>query len=109
MAVDGLSLRVGAGCVYGFLGLNGAGKTTTIRMLLDLLRPTAGRALVLGHDCRRDGLKARASVGYLPGELRLYPDLTGRQVLQLLARLSARPVDPARQQQLLVATGADRS
>jgi ABC-2 type transport system ATP-binding protein len=102
MAVDGLSLRVGAGCVYGFLGLNGAGKTTTIRMLLDLLRPTAGRALVLGHDCRRDGLKARAHVGYLPGELRLYPDLTGRQILRLLARLSARPVDPARQQQLLV-------
>lgn len=100
-AVDGLSLRVPAGCVYGFLGLNGAGKTTTIRLLLDLLRPTAGRATMLGRDCRRDGRRARAEVGYLPGELRLYPDLSGRQVLQLLARLSARPVDAGLQRALL--------
>jgi ABC-2 type transport system ATP-binding protein len=87
--------------VYGFLGLNGAGKTTTIRVLLDLLRPTAGRASILGHDCQKDSRRARAGVGYLPGEMRLYPDLTGRQVLQLLARLSASPVDEARQRELL--------
>jgi ABC-2 type transport system ATP-binding protein len=100
-AVDGLNLRVQAGTVYGFLGLNGAGKTTTIRMLLDLLRPSAGRAAILGHDCRREGLKARAAVGYLPGELRLYPDLSGRQALQLLGRLSDRFVDESRQRELL--------
>ncbi len=100
VAVKHLSLRVPAGEVFGFLGLNGAGKTTTIRLLLDLLRPTGGRASILGHDCQRDGLAARASVGYLPGEMRLYPDMTGRQVLEVLGRLSAR-VDPAYQAQLL--------
>lgn len=100
-AVSDLSLRVPAGSVYGFLGLNGAGKTTTIRVLLDLLRPTAGRASVLGYDCQRDGRRARAGIGYLPGELRFYPDMTGGQVLRLLARLSSRPVRPAWQAELL--------
>lgn len=100
-AVSDLSLRVQAGSVYGFLGLNGAGKTTTIRLLLDLLRPTSGRAAILGHDCQADGLRARADVGYLPGELRFYPDMTGGQILRLLGRLSRRPVQPARQAELL--------
>jgi ABC-2 type transport system ATP-binding protein len=100
-AVKGLTFDVEPGEVFGFLGLNGAGKTTTIRLILDLLRPTAGRALVFGLDCQRRGLDVRAGIGYLPGELGLFGDMTGGQVLSLLARLDQRPVDEAWQAQLL--------
>jgi ABC-2 type transport system ATP-binding protein len=91
-AVKDLVLEVNRGEIFGFLGLNGAGKTTTIRMLLDLLRPNSGSATVLGHDCQRDGLEVRALVGYLPGEVDFYGDMTGRDVLELLGRLQRRPV-----------------
>jgi ABC-2 type transport system ATP-binding protein len=86
-ALAGLDLRVERGEVHGFLGPNGAGKSTTIRLLLDLIRPTSGRASVLGLDTRRDGVEARRRVGYLPGDLRLYDRLTGREQLDSLARL----------------------
>ncbi len=99
-AVRDLTLEVRGGETFGFLGLNGAGKTTTIRILLDLLRPTAGRASVLGHDCQREGLRVRAAIGYLPGEITFYQDMTGRQVLDLLGRLGAAP-PPDYAQQLL--------
>jgi ABC-2 type transport system ATP-binding protein len=92
-AVKGLDLDVNQGEILGFLGLNGAGKTTTIRILLDLLRPTSGRASILGHDCQKDGLRARALTGYLPGELGVYSDLTGREVLDFLAGLSGQNLD----------------
>jgi len=101
VAVRGLTLEVRTGETFGFLGLNGAGKTTTIRILLDLLRPNAGRASVLGRDCQSEGLAVRAAIGYLPGEITFYQDMTGRQVLDLLGRLSARPVSPGYQRQLL--------
>lgn len=100
-AVDGLSLEVARGEVYGFLGANGAGKTTTIRLLLDLLRPSSGRATVLGVDCHRDSLRARDLIGYLPGELPVYPDLSAEQFLAHLARLGSRPVDASYQERLL--------
>jgi ABC-2 type transport system ATP-binding protein len=86
-ALVGLDLRVGPGEVFGFLGPNGAGKSTTIRLLLDLIRPTAGRASLLGRDSRTDGAQVRRRVGYLPGDLRLYDRLTGREQLDSLARL----------------------
>ena len=86
-AVRGVSLDVMPGEVFGFLGLNGAGKTTTIRILLDLLRPSEGSAAVFGIDCQRESRKTRALVGYLPGELGLYADMTGRELLDLMARL----------------------
>ncbi|HYM00831.1 MAG TPA: ABC transporter ATP-binding protein [Blastocatellia bacterium] len=92
-AVDGLSLEVRQGETLGFLGLNGAGKTTTIRILLDLLRPTSGKALIFGRDCQRDGLNARSQVGYLPGEMGIYSDLTGRDVLAFLAGIGNAKVD----------------
>lgn len=92
-AVKDLELEVNKGEILGFLGLNGAGKTTTIRILLDLLRPTSGNASILGHDCQKDSLRARALIGYLPGELGVYSDLTGREVLDLLAGLNGKPVD----------------
>jgi len=82
-----LDLEVGTGEVFGFLGPNGAGKTTTIRVLLDLIRPTSGRALVLGRDSHRDTLAIQARSGYLPGELSLYADLTGHETLRYLAAL----------------------
>jgi ABC-2 type transport system ATP-binding protein len=82
-----LDLEVGAGEVFGFLGPNGAGKTTTLRLFLDLIRPTSGRALVLGRDSHRDTLAIQARSGYLPGELSLYPNLTGQEMLRYLANL----------------------
>ncbi|MEK6322457.1 MAG: ABC transporter ATP-binding protein [Acidobacteriota bacterium] len=92
-AVSGLDLEVDHGEILGFLGLNGAGKSTTIRILLDLLRPTSGRASILGHDCQTDGLRARSLTGYLPGELGFYSDLTGRAVLDFLAGLGRQQPD----------------
>ena len=91
-AVKDLDLEVRQGEIFGFLGLNGAGKTTTIRILLDLLRPSQGSARVLGYDCQREGLLVRRQVGYLPGEVGLYGDMTGHDLLQLLGRLQHTPV-----------------
>jgi ABC-2 type transport system ATP-binding protein len=82
-----LDLEVARGEIFGFLGPNGAGKTTTIRLLLDLIRPDAGRAEVLGLDARRDAVAVHRRTGYLPGELALDPRLTGRQHLVYLANL----------------------
>jgi ABC-2 type transport system ATP-binding protein len=86
-AVAGLDLRVEPGEVFGYLGPNGAGKSTTIRMLLDLIRPTAGNALVLGLDTRRNSVEARRHLGYLPGDLRLNDRMTAREQLDSLTRL----------------------
>src|SRR5712671_2911355 len=96
-ALRDVSLEVRPGEIFGFLGLNGAGKTTTIRILLDLVRATSGRAFVFGEDCRSNGVAARAQIGYLPGELGFYEDLTGEATLDVLGRLSARVIDKRRQ------------
>lgn len=82
-----LDLEVRPGEVFGFIGPNGAGKTTTIRLLLDLLRPTSGRASILGMDVRRQSIAVRRSLGYLPGEFGLDPRMTGRQLIAYSARL----------------------
>jgi ABC-2 type transport system ATP-binding protein len=99
-ALHKLDLEVARGETFGFLGLNGAGKTTTIRILLDLLRPTSGAASIFGHDCQADGLKARAFIGYLPGELGVYSDLTGRELLRFLERVGRVSVSEGYQGQL---------
>ena len=96
VGLDGLSLAVEPGEVFGFLGANGAGKTTTIRMLLDLLRPTAGRAAVLGFDCQRQPFEARRRIGYLPGEMPMYPELSGAAYLKFLASLGPTPPSESR-------------
>ncbi len=101
VGVEGLSLRVEPGEVFGFVGSNGAGKTTTIRMLLDLLRPSSGRARVLGFDCHTQSLEVRRRVGYLPGEMPIYPDLTGAEYLDHLARVGGSPAPHAHLQRLL--------
>jgi ABC-2 type transport system ATP-binding protein len=89
-ALDDLNLGVGAGEVFGLLGPNGSGKTTALRLLLGFLKPTAGRASVAGHDCWRDSVAVRRRVAYLPGELRLYENMTGRQLVRFLTRLRGR-------------------
>jgi len=86
-ALRGIDLAVPANVVFGYLGPNGAGKTTTIRLLAGLLRPTAGRAEVLGLDTVRDREGAQRRIGYLPGTFVAYPDLTGEQYLRYLANL----------------------
>ena len=82
-----LDLRVEAGDVFGFLGPNGAGKTTTIRLLMDLIRPTAGHASIFGKDVHEESVAIKALTGYLPGELALWSNLTGRQILTYLGNM----------------------
>ena len=85
-----VDLVVETGQIFGFLGPNGAGKSTTIRLLFDLIRPTGGSASVLGLDVHRDRLAIDRRASYVPGELSLYGDLTGRQLLTYLANLQGR-------------------
>jgi ABC-2 type transport system ATP-binding protein len=82
-----LTFSVGKGEVFGYLGPNGAGKTTTIRTLLDMIRPTSGRALVFGLDSRERSEVIHRRVGYLPGEFSLYENLTGEEYLSYLGHL----------------------
>jgi ABC-2 type transport system ATP-binding protein len=98
--ISDVDLEVPAGEVFGFLGPNGAGKTTTIRVLLDLMRPTAGSASVLGLDSHGESLKIRERTGYLPGDFSLPPSLTGSQVLDWLSSL--RPNTPPDRREELV-------
>ncbi|MCZ2109545.1 MAG: ABC transporter ATP-binding protein [Dehalococcoidia bacterium] len=95
LALDSLSLQVEQGEIFGFLGPNGAGKSTAIRLLLDLIRPTTGRAEILGFDCQRQSRQVRDLCGYLPGELRLYPGLRGHETVELFASMRLRPTDMA--------------
>ncbi len=80
-----LDFDVREGEIFGYLGPNGAGKTTTIRLLLDLIRPTEGEAKIFGKDVRLEGEEIRADIGYLPGELALFGDMTGEETLEYLA------------------------
>jgi ABC-2 type transport system ATP-binding protein len=82
--VHGLNLSVQPGEVFGFLGPNGAGKTTTLRVLLDIIRPSAGRATIFGMDCQKEGVKIRRRVGYIPGELNLYPNMRADEYLRMV-------------------------
>lgn len=82
-----VNLEVPRGQVFGYLGPNGAGKTTTIRLLLDLIRPSAGYAEVLGMDAQRQSIAIHRRVGYLPGELALYEDMSGAEFVLYLANL----------------------
>jgi ABC-2 type transport system ATP-binding protein len=90
-----LDLEVRAGEVFGYLGPNGAGKTTTIRLLMDMIRPTRGRAEIFGFDCQARSVEVKRLVGYLPGELPQFGGLRGREVVSYIAGLRG-GVDPAR-------------
>ena len=78
-----VDLRIEDGEVFGFLGPNGAGKTTTQRVLMDVIRPTAGKAFMFGKDCQKEGVAARNRVGYLPGELSLYENMKASQFFKM--------------------------
>lgn len=86
-SLKGLDLKIMPGEVYGFLGPNGAGKTTTIRLLMNFIGPTAGRARILGLDAARGAVEIKKHLGYLPGEIALYPRMSGRQFLDYMADL----------------------
>ncbi|EGD54217.1 ABC transporter ATP-binding protein [Gordonia neofelifaecis] len=93
-ALDGLDLSVAAGEVAGFLGPNGAGKSTTIRILLGMLRQDGGQAAVFGADPHRDAVAIHRRLAYVPGDVTLWPQLTGGECIDLLLRL--RGIDPDR-------------
>ncbi len=100
-ALDGLDLTVTAGEVHGFLGPNGAGKSTTIRALLGLLRTQAGSASVFGLDPWRDSVEIHRRVAYVPGDVSLWPNLTGGETIDLLLRMRDVTPDPATRTDLL--------
>ncbi len=86
-AVNGISMSVEQGEIFGFLGPNGAGKTTTIRCMLDVIRPTRGTIRVLGLDAQRDKLELHQHIGYLPGDVHLPGQMTGKQIINYFSRL----------------------
>ncbi len=107
-ALKDLDLEVAEGEVVGYLGPNGAGKTTTIRLLLGLIRPTAGRAEIFGLDCQRQAVEAHRRLAYVAGEASLWPSLTGAETLHLLGRVQGR-VDDAYRDELIARFDLDSS
>src|SRR5215213_1051050 len=103
-----VDLAVQQGEIFGFLGPNGAGKTTTIRILLDLIRPTAGTATVFGIPAAADPVAIHRRVGYLPGEFTLYDRLTGAETIEYFANLRG-GVDRAYSASLVARLGLDPS
>ena len=99
-ALDGFDLTVRTGAVHGFLGPNGAGKSTTIRVLLGLLRPDAGDLQLLGGDPWRDAVALHRRLAYVPGEVNLWPNLSGGEAIDVLGRLRG-GLDPRRRDALV--------
>lgn len=86
-ALDGINLEVQKGEVYGFIGPNGAGKTTTIRVLLGILKATRGQATIFGKDVWKDAVEIHKNIAYVPGDVNLWPNLTGGEVIDLFVKL----------------------
>ena len=101
LALDGLDMTVRTGEVHGLLGPNGAGKTTAIRIILGLLRPDGGQVKLLGGDPWRDAVDLHRRLAYVPGDVSLWPTLTGGEIIDLLARMRRDRLDPTRRTQLL--------
>jgi ABC-2 type transport system ATP-binding protein len=108
LALRDLDLDVNQGEVLGYLGPNGAGKTTTIRLLLGLVRPTAGRAEIFGIDAEADPVQAHRRLAYVPGEANLWPGLTGAETLHLLGQVQGQ-VDTAYRDELIERFALDPS
>ena len=104
--IEGVDLQVPTGEIFGFLGPNGAGKTTTIRILIDHIRATSGRAEVLGLDARANSVEIRRRVGVLPSDVALYPRATGAQILEYLSNLRG-GVDRADRDRLIERFGVE--
>jgi ABC-2 type transport system ATP-binding protein len=107
-ALSDLSLEIAQGQVVGYLGPNGAGKTTTIRLLLGLIRPTAGRGEIFGLDCQSRSVDAHRRLAYVAGEASLWPSLTGAETLHLLGQVQGR-VDEAYREELIARFDLDPS
>lgn len=105
-ALDGLDLTVHEGEVHGFLGPNGAGKSTTIRVLLGLVRATSGVARLFGRDPWQDAVELHRDIAYVPGDVTLWPTLTGGQTIDLLARMRG-GLDVRRRDELIERFGLD--
>ena len=86
-ALDSIDLTVGEGEIYGFIGPNGAGKSTTIRILLGMLKATSGSARIFGKDVWKDAVEIHRRIAYVPGDVNLWPNLTGGEVIDLLLKL----------------------
>jgi ABC-2 type transport system ATP-binding protein len=91
-ALDALTFEIAPGEVVGLLGPNGSGKTTALRLIMGFLRPTSGSAWICGHHCWFDSVAARRQVAYLPSELRLYENMTGRQLITFLLELRGQSI-----------------
>ncbi|GAB5494121.1 MAG: ABC transporter ATP-binding protein [Phototrophicaceae bacterium] len=107
--ISNVNLKVEQGEVFGFLGPNGAGKSTTQRTLMDVIHPSSGTASIFGMDCQTDGIEIRKRVGYLPGELHLYPNMKATNFLDMLASLQAKQVDNRYRQDLFTRLDLDPS
>ncbi len=107
-ALDGLTLSVQPGEIFGYLGPNGAGKTTTIRLLLDFIRPTQGKAFIFGQEVRANAVELHKRIGFLPGELNLWKHLSGAQVVDTIGRIRG-GVDKGYVRQLTERLGLDLS
>jgi ABC-2 type transport system ATP-binding protein len=106
VALAGVDLTIPVGSIFGVIGPNGAGKTTLMRLLLDIIRPTAGHVRVLGADPRAGGPRLRGRIGFLPGEVSLQGNLTARRLLTDFAAISG-PVEPGRIDELAARLGLD--
>ena len=105
-AVRGVDLNVEKGDIYGFLGPNGAGKTTTIKMILDLVQPTAGEVFINGNNIKEQGVLARQGIGYLPERAQFYRNLTAYQTMEFFAELKG--ADKSECDELLARVGMDK-
>ncbi len=108
VALDNLHLAIKKGEVLGYLGPNGAGKTTTIRLMLGMIKPTAGQVTIFGKDAHKQKEAAHASLAYVPGEANLWPFLTGMETLHLLAKIHG-STDTAYRDQLIGRFELDRN
>lgn len=107
-ALSGIDLEVASGEIYGFIGPNGAGKTTTIRILLGVLKPSAGQARLFGRDAWTEAVPIHRKVAYVPGEIHLWPELTGGEVIDLLLRWRG-SYSPRRREELVAKFELDPS
>ncbi|MFS8512943.1 MAG: ABC transporter ATP-binding protein, partial [Planifilum fulgidum] len=105
-ALDSIDLTVGEGEIYGFIGPNGAGKSTTIRILLGMLKATSGSARIFGKDVWKDAVEIHRRIAYVPGDVNLWPNLTGGEVIDLLLKLRGNG-NPNKRDELLERFGLD--
>ncbi|MFB1050238.1 ATP-binding cassette domain-containing protein [Paraliobacillus sp. JSM ZJ581] len=100
-ALDGVDLDVSRGEVYGFIGPNGAGKSTTIRVLLGLLKATSGEAKIFGKDVWTDAVNIHKRIAYVPGDVNLWPNLTGGEVIDLFVKMRGKQIDKKKRAELI--------